>query len=160
MKIRSVVLLLAALPAGAQEAAAPPPVASPAPTANAVAPVSLTLTEALRRALSDNPAVARARAEIAAAQAQERIFFSAVLPRVGVNGTYTGNSEEAAFGSGSDRRVILPGTNWNYQLSLSQPIYAGNRERRALQQSRLGIESARQGALDAEEAVILAVAAD
>ena len=160
MKIRCVVLLLAALPAGAQEGAAPPPIASPAPAANAAAPVSLTLTEALQRALSDNPAVARARAEIAAAQAQERIFFSAVLPRVGVNGTYTGNSEEAAFGSGSDRRVILPGTNWNYQLTLQQPIFAGNRERRALQQSRLGIDSARQGALDAEEAVILAVAAD
>src|SRR5262245_4325146 len=125
--MRCVVLLaLAALPALAQEAPAPP----------ATAPVALTLTEALSRELSDNPALARARAVIAAAQAQERIFFAAVLPRVGINGVFTRNSEEAAFGSGSDRRVILPDTNWNYQLSLAQPIFAGNRERRALQQSR------------------------
>lgn len=152
MKIRSAVLLaLAALPAAAQE--------TPAPAASSP-PVALTLTEALLRALSDNPAVARARSEIAAAQAQERIFFAAVLPRVGVNGLFTRNSDEAAFGSGADRRVILPDTNWNYQLSLSQPIFAGNRERRALQQARLGIDSARQGAVDAEEGVILAVAAD
>jgi outer membrane protein TolC len=140
LRIGSVVLLILALPAAAQETPASTP-----PAATEAAPVTLTLTEALKRALSDNTAVARARAEIAAAQAQERIFFSAILPRVGVNGTYTGNSEEAAFGSGDDRRVILPRTNWNYQLSLSQPIFAGNRERRALQQSRLGIDSARQG---------------
>ena len=153
MNIRSLyVLFLLALPAAAQE--------TPAPQPPPAAPVPLTLTEALHRALSDNPAVARARAEIAAAQAQERISVSAVLPRLGVNGVFTRNSTEAGFGSGADRRVILPGTNWNYQLSLQQPIYAGNRERRALQQTRLGIESARQGALDAEDAVLLAVAAD
>jgi len=159
LKIRAVVLLmLAALPAVAQEQPETPP-SAPQPAA-AAAPVTLTLTEALQRALSDNPAVARARAEIAATQAQERILFSTVLPRVGVNGTFTGNSEEAAFGSGADRRVILPGTNWNYQLSLSQPIYAGNRERKAIRQSRLGIDSARQGAMDVEEAVVLAVSTD
>lgn len=160
MKIRSVVLLmLAALPAVARVKPEPPP-PKPQPAAASAAPVPLTLTAALHRALSDNPAVSRARAEIAAAEAQERIFFSAVLPRLGVNGVFTRNSQEAGFGSGADRRVILPGTNWNYQLSLSQPIFAGNRERRALQQSRLGIDSARQGASDAEETVILAVAAD
>ena len=148
MNLRTIVLLaLAALPAGAQEGAAPPA-------------MPLTLSDALRRALSDNPAVARARAEIGAAQAQERIFFSAVLPRVGVNGTFTENSEEAGFGTGADRRVILPGSDWNYRLTLSQPIYAGNRERRALQQARLGTQSARLSATDLEEAVILAVSAD
>jgi outer membrane protein len=153
LNIRSLfVLFLLALPAAAQE--------TPTPQPPLAAPVPLTLTEALHRALSDNTVVARARAEIAAAQAQERISVSAVLPRVGVNGVFTRNSTEAGFGSGADRRIILPGTNWNYQLSLQQPIYAGNRERRALQQTRLGIESARQGALDAEDAVILAVAAD
>ena len=160
MNIRSVVLLvLLALPAAAQETPAPPqpPASPPAPPA---APVKLTLDEALHQALSDNPAVARARAEIGAAEAQERISVSAVLPRLAANGVFTRNSQEAGIGSGADRRIILPGNNWNYQLNLTQPIYAGNRERRALQQTRLGIESARQGALGAEETVILAVAAD
>jgi outer membrane protein len=162
LNIRSVVVLaLLALPAAAQETPAPPqPPAAPSSTAAAVAPVPLTLPEALRRALADNPAVARARAEIAAAQAQKRITLSAVLPRLGVNGVFTRNSSEAGFGSGADRRIILPGTNWNYQLSLSQPIFAGLRDRRALQQSRLGIDAAQQGELGAEETVILAVAAD
>ena len=101
MKIRCVVLAaLAALPAGAQ-----PPAIAAAP-----APMTLSLDEALRRALSDNLAVARARAEIAAAEAQRRISLSTVLPRMGVNGAFTRNSEEAAFGNGEDRRIILPGS--------------------------------------------------
>lgn len=155
MRIR--IFLIAALaawaivPARAQET--PPSTATAQPSA-------LTLSEALQRALAANPGLARARGEIAVAEAQLDQTRSAVLPKVSLSGNLTRNSDEASFGSGSDQRTLLPLTDWSYRLTVAQPIWAGNRDRRALAQSRLGIESARQGAQDTEEQLLLNVAAD
>ena len=94
------------------------------------------------------------------ADLQRRTLLASVLPKVNVSGATTQNSEEVSFGSDSDSRVILPGTDWNYRLTLTQPIYAGSRERRALQQARLNTDIARQGVLSAEDQVLAGVIAD
>lgn len=135
------------------------PAPAPAPV-QAEAPSTLTFSEALQRALSANLQLADARAEVSVAEAQTRQTFSAVLPRISVQGNLTRNSDEAAFGEGEDRRIIQSLNDWSYRLALSQPIYAGNRERRALQQSRLAIELARQNVQNTEDLLLLNVAAD
>jgi outer membrane protein len=143
-----------AVPAFAQDPAAP------APTTLSAAPVTLTLTDALKRALEANPAIARSRADIAASQALTRVTLSSILPQIGFQGNYTRNSDEVTFGSGSDARTILAANDWSYRLTLAQPIYAGNRERKALQQSRLSTEAFRQTLLSAEDQLLLGVASD
>ena len=140
MRFRSLSLILAlvALPAWGQT--------PPAQT--------LTLSDAVRRALDANLTLQRSRSEVSATDLQRRSILAAVLPKVSLVGSTTQNSEEVSFGSGSDSRVILPATDWSYRLTFSQPIYAGFRERRALQQARIGVETARQGVIDVEDQVL------
>ena len=152
MRFRSLVLILAlvALPAAAQTP--PAPVGTPEDT--------LTLSEAVQRAIGSNLALQSSRSEVTAADLQRRTLFASVLPKVSLQGNATQNSEEVSFGSGSDSRVILPGTDWSYRLAFTQPIYAGFRERRALQQARLGIETARQGVIDVEDQILSGTVAE
>ncbi len=123
---------------------------------------ALTLSAAFERALQANPSVGRARAEVGVAEAQKRFYLSAIMPRLGVTGRLTRNSEEVSFsgGEGEPDRTILAENDWNYKVTLSQPLFAGNRERRAYQQSKLSILSAQEGVALTEEAVLLQVAAD
>jgi outer membrane protein len=123
-------------------------------------PQTLTLQEAVRRALESNLTLQSSRTEVTAADLQRRTLVASVLPKVNIQGAATENSEEVSFGSGSDQRVILPGTDWNYRLIVTQPIYAGSRERRALQQARLNVDVARQGVLSAEDQILTGVVAD
>ena len=150
MRFRSLVLILAlvALPAWGQTPPAPP------------GGQPLTLSEAVQRAISSNLALQSSRSEVTASDLQRRTLFAAVLPKVSLQGSTTQNSEEVSFGSGSDSRVILPSTDWTYRLAFTQPIYAGFREKRALQQARLGIETARQGVLDVEDQVLTGTVAE
>jgi len=122
----------------------------------------LTLPAAFERALQANPSVGRARAEVGVAEAQKSYYLSAIMPRIGVTGRLTRNSEEVAFrgGEGEADRTILPENDWSYRVTLSQPVFAGNRERRAYQQAKLSILNAEQGVELAEESVLLRVAAD
>ncbi|HWM92700.1 MAG TPA: TolC family protein [Thermoanaerobaculia bacterium] len=153
MRTRFLVLLaFVALPAVGQT----PPVTTPADTPAQV----LTLSDAVRRALDTNISLRRSQAEVSAADFQRRALFAGVLPRVSLLGSTTQNSEEVSFGSNGDSRVILPATDWSYRLAFSQPIYAGMREKRALQQARLGIETARQGVLDVEDQVLTGTVAE
>jgi outer membrane protein len=150
-----------AVPARAQEPSAPAiPAPTMAPGEPAPGPVPLPLIEAVRLALAQNRALDRIRGEVTVAQAQVDATRSAILPKVSLQGKVTRNSEEAAFGSGADRRVILPSNDWNYRLALSQPLYAGNRERRALQQARLAVDTARQGVAGTAEQVLEQVVSD
>ncbi len=128
--------------------------------APAASPQTLTLQEAVRRALESNLTVQRQRTEVSAADLQRRALIASVLPKVNLSGTTTQNSEEVSFGSDSDSRVILPGTDWGYRLTVTQPIYAGSRERRALQQARLNVDIARQGVMSAEDQILTGVIAD
>ena len=146
MRFRSPILLAtllaAALPAAAQE------------------PVTLTLPDALRRALDANLGLESTRAEIAVTESQRRAILGSILPKISVTGNVTENTEEVAFGSDGDQRTILPATDWAYRLTFSQPIYAGNRERKTLQQATLGTETARQDVSATADRVLLNVAAD
>ncbi len=171
MNARSLLLLAltAAAPALAQEPAppAPSPSTTPAPLAvqtaagpTASAPVRLTLQEALRRARADNTVLGRARLEVNALQSQADVIFSGILPKIGFQGNFTRNDKEVSFGEGDDARTILAENDWSYRLTLSQPIYAGNRERKAITQARLSVDIARQGVVDTEEELILNVASN
>lgn len=122
------------------------------------AQTKLTLQEALARALEVNNTVERSRADIDVAEANRKQILSAVLPQLLATGSTIRNSSEVTFGSGEDRTTILPGTDWNYRLVLSQPVFAGLREKRAYDQAKLGVESARQGVFGTEDAVLLRVA--
>jgi outer membrane protein len=126
----------------------------------APAPNKLTLHDALTRAMEVNEQLERSREEIGVAQANQRYIFSQVLPRVNVSGSTTKNSTEVSFGSGSDSRVILPGTDWNYRAVLTQPIYAGNRDRRAYEQAKITVRNAEEGVRGTEDAVLLRVASN
>jgi outer membrane protein len=121
-------------------------------------PAKLTLHDALVRALELNEQVERSREEIGVAQANQKFLFSQVMPRVNLNGATTKNSTEVSFGSGGDARTVLPGTNWNYSFVLAQPVFAGNRERRAYEQAKIGVLNAREGVRGTEDAVLLRVA--
>jgi len=155
------VFALLAIAWGAPAAADDPPGVSPAPApAVSPAPRPITLPEALRQALAANPTLGSAEIEATAVKGQVRALLGSVLPKIGVSGNYVINSEEASFGSGSDKRVVLPGRDWSYRLTLSQPIYAGNRERRALEQARLGIDTAHANEASVRDRLLLAVAAD
>jgi outer membrane protein len=143
----------AAIPSAAAPAQAPAP-------AVAVSAVPLTLADALKRAIAANPGLGRSRADVNAAQSQVDVAYSSILPKIDFKGNYTRNDRQVSFGSGKDAVTILPYNDWSYRFTLSQPIYAGNRERKAIQQARLSVESFRQGLLNAEDQLILNVTAD
>jgi outer membrane protein len=124
------------------------------------AQTKLTLQEALNRALQVNNTVERSRIDINVAEQNRRQLLSSILPQVNLTGATIENSKEVAFGSGSDARTVLPATDWNYRIVLSQPIYAGMREKRAYDQAKIGIVNAKEGVLGTEDAVLLRVASN
>lgn len=126
----------------------------------AAAQTHLTLQEALGRALEVNNTVERSRAEVNVQDANRRFLLSQVLPHVAATGSTIRNSEQVQFGNGDSSTTVLPENDWNYRVVLSQPVYAGNRERRAYEQAKLGVANARQGVLGTEDAVLLRVASN
>ena len=109
------------------------------------AQTKLTLQEALARALQVNNTVERSRVEVNVAEQNRKQLLSSILPQVNLTGSTIENSKEVSFGSGADARTILPANDWNYRVVLSQPIYAGLREKRAYDQAKIGIVNARAG---------------
>ncbi|HEV2720878.1 MAG TPA: TolC family protein, partial [Thermoanaerobaculia bacterium] len=120
----------------------------------------LTLQEALGRALKVNNTVERARAEVLVQNENRRFLLSQVLPHVSATGSAIRNTEQVAFSSGSNSTIVLPENDWNYRVVLSQPVYAGNRERRAYEQAKIGVASAQESVLGTEDAVLLRVASN
>jgi outer membrane protein len=123
-------------------------------------PLKLTLLDALTRAMTTNASVERARAEVSAADAQKRGYLSLVLPRLTATGNLTRNTEEVSFGTDTDRRIILPENDWKGQITLNQPVFAGLREKRAYQQSKEALVSARDGVVGAEDRAVFRVATE
>jgi len=130
------------------------------PSASEPAPGVLGFREALRRALSANASVERARAEVGVADAEKRGALSLVMPRLSATGDYVRNSQDVEFGTGDDRRTLLPLNDWNARLTLTQPIFAGLREKRAYDQAREGTSVARLALRGEQDRVLLQVAAD
>lgn len=131
-----------------------------ASAATAGAQTQLTLPEALERALRVNNTVERSRVEIDVAEQNRKLLLSSILPQVQLTGSAIRNTTEVSFGSGADARTILPANDWNYRVVLSQPIYAGMREKRTYDQAKLGIANAKQGVRGTEDAVLLRVASN
>jgi outer membrane protein TolC len=115
----------------------------------------LTLREALALAFDRNLALARVRQELPASEANRRLYRSAVLPRLFVNGGVVRNSSEVSFGPPDDVRVILPLVSWDVRVNVSQPIFAGFRDLKAYRQAKIGIDYAREGVRFESDRVLL-----
>lgn len=118
----------------------------------------LTLADAFERALSSNLSLERARRELPAADAQRKAIYSALLPKVSAAGNLGLNSTEVSFGDPPDDRTVLPKQDWDYRVVAVQPLFAGLRDKRAYDQSKLAVEGARETGRGAEEDVLLRVA--
>lgn len=123
-------------------------------------PRELTLREAFSRALSANAAIEAAKIEVRRAEDRIRYARSFVMPRVSLSGSTTYNSEEAAFGSGAERRILQPQLDWTARVGFTQPIYAGLREWRAFAQTKLLAQQAGLGQSATENDVLLGVGVD
>jgi outer membrane protein TolC len=153
MRAALLLLALAASPAAAQET---PPVAGQAPPAVAgEATVTLTVDEAVSRAIAASPRLARLGAQEAAAEAQRRGASAERWPQLDVSAAYQYRSdvpELAIFAPTNDpakpveRIVVFPNINENWRLraGVALPLYTGG---------RVGgqIEAAEQGRVAARE---------
>jgi outer membrane protein len=135
---------------------------SPAAQAQEPAPAAQTLTlqQALRQALEANPNTATARSQIATSQAQVRQLRTSILPHLDLESAVTRNSREVAFDVNGFRATILPLNDWSARLNFSQPIYAGQRELKALRQARLTVTSNEAGLRSTEDLVLLSTASN
>src|SRR5216684_651066 len=130
------------------------------PAAMAEAQTTLTLPEALARALQVNNTIDRSRVDVNVAEENRKQLLSSILPQVNLTGSAIRNTTQVSFGNGADARVVLPENDWNYRVVLSQPVYAGLREKRAYDQAKLGVVNARQGVRETEDAILLRVASN
>lgn len=103
---------------------------------------TLSLAEAQQLAVKNYEAVRLAKEGVEQARVLRRQAFGAVLPSVTVSGTYTRNLVPAEFEFGGQRIRVLPGNDYNFGFSFSQPLYAGLRELRTLHQAEVNIEAA------------------
>ena len=118
---------------------------------------SLTLQDALRQAIESNPSLEQARLEVAAADALVQESFALVLPKVEILGESNLHSEEVEFGALGQSTTVLPRTDWQLRLALTQPLFAGFRERKAYLQSKVQVDSAKSGVVATREALLLKV---
>lgn len=117
----------------------------------------LTLSEAARIALVHNPVAASARTEVDVAEAQVRRARSSILPQIYVDGRYTRNDREVSFNFDGTDVPILPADDWSASIRLSQPVYAGGRELKAIRQARLAVGASEHAARGTEDDVLFNV---
>jgi outer membrane protein len=129
-------------------------------TSAATAQSTITFQQALELAIGQNPVAGRSRSEIVEAEAQSQMLRSYLFPRVSLTGSAIRNSQEVAFDFGETRVAVLPINDWNYRLSLQQPLYSGGRAERTYRQALLAVDGAREGARGTEDAVLLRTASN
>jgi outer membrane protein len=129
-------------------------------TSAATAQSTITFQQALELAIGQNPVASRSRSEIVEAEAQSQMLRSYLFPRVSLTGSAIRNSQEVAFDFGETRVAVLPINDWNYRLSLQQPLYSGGRAERTYRQALLAVDGAREGARGTEDAVLLRTASN
>jgi outer membrane protein len=130
-----------------------------APDAKAMAADGLTLGEAIRIALANNPSAERSRSEVDLAALEVRRARSSILPQVRVDGRYTRNDRDVTLDFDGTEVSIMPADDWSTSIRLSQPVYAGGRELKTLRQARLAVEGAEHASRGVEEGVLFDVAA-
>jgi len=119
---------------------------------------TLTLKEAMVRALQANPQTRSARAEVEAAAAQRRFFRSAIMPQLEFSGSSTANAEEVSVDFDGQSATIIPQHDYSYAVTLRQPLYAGGREMKTIRQATMAIDSARAGVRQSEDQLLLQTA--
>jgi outer membrane protein len=130
-------------------------VTAPVPLSAQETAQPLTFSQALARALEFNRTAGQARLDVDIARAQSRILLTNILPQVGVAGSVTRNTKEVTFGENDQKFTILPQDDWSYTFVLAQPVYAGGREIRAYNQSKLAVENTQQSVRAAEDTLLL-----
>lgn len=114
-----------------------------------------------RRSSGPSPrTLVRARAEVGAAQAQRRIAFSAVLPRLDAEASGTLHDREASADLGGATVTLQPREDWAARLVLAQPLYLGGRVSKAIAQADLALDAAKAAEASAAERVLLVTATD
>lgn len=146
--IVAALLLAAGLPAGAQtppiqptvqETPLPPPVQLPAPPvpSGAAPERPVTVDEAVRIALANQPDVAAARAGLDAARGRTRQARAGLLPGLVAGASYTNANRSAAASSGtgtSSGSTTFDGYQWS--ASVRQLLYDFNHTRDLVQKAR------------------------
>src|SRR4051812_38935360 len=106
----------------------------------------LTLRDAVRLALRENPSIAAAAASAGAVSARVREARAGMLPKLTYSESLTrGNNPVYVFGSLLTQRQLLPGNfyapvnNFQSQLTLDQPIYDGGLTRIGVKTANLGV---------------------
>lgn len=127
--------------------------------AAAAAAGTVTFEQALRRALQQNPSIARAQADVDAAAAQRRLAKTAILPRINLDGAAVQNDENVSFDLGKSID-LQPRDDWQARLVLQQPLYVGGRELKAIRQMGLTVDAAEAASHSTEESVLLRTASD
>jgi outer membrane protein len=134
--------------------------ATQAQTAEPQQVTKLTFHDAMERAVRVNNTVERARADVGIAEANRQQLLSNVLPRITATGTTQRNSESVSFTNGGSSTTVLAKNDWNYRLTMSQPVFAGRRELRAYSQAKIAVQNAQIGVGGTEDAVLLRVASN
>lgn len=127
-------LLTAALVIAATDAVQARP-----PAEKATATAGLSLEQALRRVLSENPEARMAEARIAGAQAMLHQAQAALRPQVTVQSSYARTNQpvsvfgmalnQRSFSQSLDFNNVPDADNWNTGLSVTVPLYTGGKAR-------------------------------
>lgn len=106
----------------------------------------LTRDQSLDLALAWNPSLLKGRQDIEEAHGISLQQRSAYLPRLGANGAYNqideNKIESVAFDPNAPAVAFANNQNWNANIIVSQPVFAGGRLRSAARSSRLTREAA------------------
>ncbi|MDX1582957.1 MAG: TolC family protein [Thermoanaerobaculia bacterium] len=121
---------------------------------------SLSLQEALNRALEANPELRIARSQVDRAEARKTQLRSSILPHLSLEGRTTFNDRSVEFELGEAIATILPRNDWRAEIRMTQPVFSGGRELRAIRQAGLGIEDAAEGLRGTREGLLLSTTAD
>lgn len=130
----------------------------PAPDASALAADGLTLGEAIRIAIAYNPSAERSRSDVDLAELDVRRARASIFPQVTADGRYTRNDRDVTLDFDGTEVSIMPADDWSASIRLSQPVFAGGRELKAIRQARLAVEGAEHAFRGTEEGVLFDVA--
>ncbi len=111
-------------------------------TATAQPVTTLTLEEAHRLARGNYQLIQAVGEQVEQARHVRRSLISYVMPSVSLQTVLTHNFVSAEFEFGGQNISVLPANDYNVALVVSQPIYAGLRDLKAIRQANIGIDVA------------------
>jgi len=102
-----------------------------------------TLKDLVLQAISTHEVVQRADSQIRRADADIKLVYSALLPRLNLNGAYTFYADEQVIElSEGESFVIRPSQDWSASVDLRQTLFSGLRDWRARDIARLRLDIA------------------